>query len=58
MKIPIDKELKIELLKSLKRGYIDTDNIEVLKTGFIIEGTPLHKMRQIFGIDSEEKIEN
>ena len=30
MKIPVDRELKIELLESLRRGYIDTDNIEVV----------------------------
>ena len=27
MKIPIDRELKVALLKSLKQGYIDTFDI-------------------------------
>jgi len=30
MRIPVDRELKIELLESLRRGYIDTDNIEAV----------------------------
>ena len=40
MKIVIDRKLKIELLNSIRRGYLDTENIEALK-GMIKTGRPL-----------------
>ena len=39
MRIPIDRKLKVELLNSLKRGYLETENIEVLNK-LVIEREP------------------
>ena len=39
MRIPIDRGLKVELLHSLKRGYLETENIDVLNK-LVIEREP------------------
>ena len=39
MRIKIDRKLKVELLNSLKNGYLDTKNIEVLNN-LVIDREP------------------
>ena len=39
MKIEIDRKTRIELLNSLKKGYLETENIEVLNK-LVIEREP------------------
>ncbi|MCL2726832.1 MAG: hypothetical protein FWD56_00440 [Bacteroidales bacterium] len=55
MKIKIDRELKIRLLKALKDGFIDTDRLPELLP-FVND--PFAQMRENHGIDDTEQSEH
>ncbi len=55
MKIKLDKQSKIEMLKAIQIGILDTDKISELKT-FIDNLSPSHYFEQLSDEELDQKI--
>ncbi len=53
MKIPIDRRLKIVLIKSLKQGYLDTNDIPELND--VRDNWFLELMKEASAVEAEEE---
>ena len=54
MKIPIDRKLKIALLKSIQKGYVDTQDIPELVKVLAKDYHPFLELMKAVGADGDE----